>query len=99
MQEFDNEERAALIRFVWGRSRLPLKAGDFTQRFKLQNFARSPADAYLPVSHTCFFSLELPNYSSIQVMKDKLRYAIFNCQAIDGDGVNGATASALHWEE
>ena len=85
INEFNQLERSALVRFVWGRSRLPLTAAAFTQRFKLQAFSRSPADSYFPVSHTCFFSLELPAYSSLEIMKDKLRYACFNCEAIDGD--------------
>lgn len=54
-------------RFAWGRSRLPLSADQFHQAFKIQAFARTPADAYLPVAHTCFFSLELPRYSSREV--------------------------------
>jgi HECT-domain (ubiquitin-transferase) len=32
------------------------------------------------VAHTCFFSLELPAYSSLEVMTKKLLYAIYNCQ-------------------
>lgn len=54
-------------RFTWGRSRLPASAGQFAQPFKIQAFAKSPPDAYLPVAHTCFFSLELPRYSTRQV--------------------------------
>lgn len=50
--EFNMEERAALIRFTWSRSRLPLTAKDFSQRFKIQSFNRSPPDSYLPVAHT-----------------------------------------------
>lgn len=56
-------------RFAWGRSRLPLSAEQFSQSFKIQAFARAPADAYLPVAHTCFFSLELPRYSSREVCR------------------------------
>ena len=100
LREFNNEERSALVRFVWGRSRLPLNSAGFTQRFKIQGFTRTPADMYLPVSHTCFFSLELPAYSCLEVMKEKLRYAIFNCQAIDGDDTaTGLAAAAMGWEE
>ena len=40
----------------------------------------------LPVAHTCFFSIELPKYSSYEILRDKLKYAITNCQAIDTDG-------------
>eukprot|EP01038_Epipyxis_sp_PR26KG_P004657 gene4657-6544_t len=100
MREFTNEERSALIKFTWGRSRLPLRASDFTQRFKLQAFHKSPADSYYPISHTCFFSLELPKYSSFEVMREKLRYAIFNCEAIDGDdGSTGMAFAAMEFED
>jgi E3 ubiquitin-protein ligase HERC2 len=80
LQGFSDEERSMFLRFCWGRSRLPLRADQFPQRFKLQAFGRSPPDSYLPVSHTCFFSLELPAYSSQEVMTAKLTYAIYNCQ-------------------
>jgi E3 ubiquitin-protein ligase HERC2 len=100
LEEFDNEERSALVRFTWGRSRLPLNAAAFTQRFKIQSFNRTPADSFLPVAHTCFFSLELPAYSTLPIMKDKLRYAIFNCEAIDGDDTStGMAVAAMGWEE
>lgn len=100
LREFGPEERSALLRFTWGRSRLPLTASGFQQNFKLQSFNKSPPDAYYPVAHTCFFSLELPRYSSLQIMKDKLRYAIFNCEAIDGDDTSsGMTAAAMGWED
>lgn len=100
LEEFTNEERSAFIKFTWGRSRLPLNAAGFTQRFKLQSFDKHPADNYLPVAHTCFFSLELPRYSTLEIMKEKLRYAIFNCQAIDGDETStGMTVAAMGWEE
>lgn len=45
----------------------------------------STPDAYLPKAHTCFFSLNLPKYTSDKVMREKLLYAIFNCQEMDGD--------------
>lgn len=94
MHEFSNEERSALIRFTWGRSRLPLTADTFTQRFKIQSFDRSPPDAYFPVAHTCFFSLDLPRYSSKEIMKERLLYAIFNCHAIDADDTSAGSAAA-----
>ncbi len=96
--EFNNEERSALIRFTWGRSRLPLTAEGFTQRFKIQSFDRSPPDSYFPIAHTCFFSLELPRYSSIEIMKERLRYAIFNCHAIDADDTSAGSAAAAMLE-
>ena len=99
MEEFEQEERAAFLRFVWGRSRLPLDLESFHQKFKIQSSQKSPADSYFPLAHTCFFSLELPSYSSLEIMKNKLRYAIYNCQAIDGDDTGIAVAvSTLDWD-
>jgi E3 ubiquitin-protein ligase HERC2 len=40
---------------------------------------------YLPIAHTCFFSIDLPAYTSREVMKEKLMYAITHCQSIDAD--------------
>ncbi|EGG14125.1 putative ubiquitin-protein ligase [Cavenderia fasciculata] len=42
-------------------------------------------DEYLPEAQTCFFTLSLPNYSSADVMKEKLLYAITTCRDIDAD--------------
>ena len=42
-------------------------------------------DAHLPSSHTCFNALDIPRYSSQQVLEEKLRYAIAHCKAIDTD--------------
>jgi hypothetical protein len=95
MREFSTEEREALIKFTWGRSRLPLKKELFDQLFKIQNFDQSPADGYYPVAHTCFFSLELPAYSCFEVLKEKLLYAIFNCQSIDGDDTGPGQEAAM----
>jgi hypothetical protein len=39
----------------------------------------------LPLSHTCFFTLDLPKYPTYSILKDKLTYAIVHCQAIDTD--------------
>ena len=100
MREFSHEERSAFLRFTWGRSRLPLNAAGFPQRMKILNFNKNPADQYFPVAHTCFFQCELPQYSTIEIMRDKLRYAIFNCQAIDGDDTGvGMQAAAMGWED
>ena len=43
-------------------------------------------DNYLPQAHTCFFSIELPAYSCVDALRNKLLYAIYNCRAIDTDG-------------
>ena len=80
LEAFDHDDRRAFLRFVWGRSRLPLKAEGFKEKFKIQGFQRSPPDRYFPVAHTCFFTIELPAYSSAKLMRERLRYAIYNCE-------------------
>ncbi|GMF49964.1 unnamed protein product [Phytophthora fragariaefolia] len=102
LRDFSHEARSAFLRFVWGRSRLPASADEFPQRFKLQSFNQQRAgrsvDAYMPVAHTCFFSIEVPAYSSESVLREKLLYAMYNCQEIDGDG-DSVAANQLGWEE
>lgn len=39
----------------------------------------------LPTAQTCFFQLRLPPYSSLEMMCERLRYAINNCYSIDMD--------------
>jgi hypothetical protein len=42
-------------------------------------------DAHLPSSHTCFFSLSLPPFSSQAILRTKLFYAMYACVSMDSD--------------
>ena len=86
LEEFTAEERSMYLRFVWGRSRLPLTSKDFHMSHRIEIIHHAHPDLALPQSHTCFFSLEIPKYSSYEILKEKLKYAITHCQAIDTDG-------------
>ena len=55
---------------------------------------RKNPNQYCPVSHTCFFTLDLPNYSSETICRERLLYAIHNCQDIDADETARAYAAA-----
>lgn len=50
--------------------------------------SRADCDRILPASHTCNQSLELPPYSSTDVMYERFVYAITNCVSIDTDFTN-----------
>ena len=63
-----------LFRFAWGRSRLPSATGVWTSKHKLSR--RSGSEKQLPISHTCFFSVELPVYSTEEAMRWGLTTAI-----------------------
>lgn len=72
-----------------GRSRLPSSKETWGDRkFKISKYGKgSAADAhkYLPVAHTCFFHIELPQYQSLDVMTERISYGMLNCAIIDGD--------------
>ena len=54
---------------------------------------------HLPVAHTCFFSLDLPPYSTAETMRKRLEYAIYNCTAIDGDDTStGMRSAGMGWD-
>uniref|UniRef100_K3X672 B30.2/SPRY domain-containing protein n=1 Tax=Globisporangium ultimum (strain ATCC 200006 / CBS 805.95 / DAOM BR144) TaxID=431595 RepID=K3X672_GLOUD len=42
-------------------------------------------DSQLPKSHTCFFALQLPRYSTDEICRKQMLYAIRNCVEMDGD--------------
>eukprot|EP00808_Paulinella_micropora_P015811 g19360.t1 len=96
LESFTSEERQMFLRFVWGRSRLPVSESDWTQEFQVHLLRAG--DDKLPIAHTCFFSLELPNYSSYEVLREKIAFAIFNCLAIDVD-FNPNQASLNAWTD
>ena len=72
MESLTPKEQTGFIRFAWGRSRLPARKEDFTVKMKLTSGGR----AALPASHTCFFSIELPEYRTEEEMRHGLLTAI-----------------------
>jgi hypothetical protein len=94
LEEMTQKERQLFIRFVSGQSRLWSDDAAFVMKFKLMPSALDN-DIILPVSHTCFFSLELPRYSTQTIMRAKLLYSINNAFQIDAD----TTADNLDWND
>ncbi|CAF3487428.1 unnamed protein product [Rotaria sp. Silwood1] len=76
------------LKFVWGRCTLPNCDDDFETKFHIEPYILSNEliDGALPRAHTCTFVLDLPEYSTIDIMYDRLNYAITYCTSIDGDG-------------
>jgi len=89
LNEMNQEQRADFVNFVSARSRLPACANDFTIPFKIGSLVGSSSepDDLLPKSQTCFFSLSLPKYTSKEICKKKLLYAISNSPNMDADFV------------
>ncbi|XP_028329338.1 E3 ubiquitin-protein ligase HECTD3 isoform X1 [Gouania willdenowi] len=79
LTNFTNEDRSRFLRFVTGRSRLPAPI------YVIPDKQGSETTDALPQSSTCSSTLYLPNYPSAKVCEEKLRYAAYNCVAIDTD--------------
>lgn len=103
LEEFTEEQRSGYIRFVWGRSRLPMSEENWEQPHKIAAFypptplpGKQPTrlDDCLPFAHTCYFTLDLPRYSSKEILRKKLKFAIENCPEIDGDQTTTGRRSA-----
>ncbi|CDW82480.1 hect e3 ubiquitin [Stylonychia lemnae] len=81
MESFNDEERSQYLKFVWGRARLP-SSTDQKHKIVSMTFV---ANACLPVSHTCFFTLDMPRYPTFEIARDRILFAIKFCGDIDAD--------------
>jgi E3 ubiquitin-protein ligase HUWE1 len=82
VESFDASDRAKFLMFVTGTSKVPL--GGFKallgqrgpQRFTIQKGGDPES---LPASHTCFNTLDLPQYRDADTCREKLMIAIREC--------------------
>jgi len=80
LKSFNREERAKVLSFATGTSRVPL--GGFVELQGVQGVQRfSIHKAYgdtdrLPQAHTCFNQIDLPQYSSYEMLRQQLLLAI-----------------------
>ncbi|CDW52065.1 WWE and DUF4414 and HECT domain containing protei n [Trichuris trichiura] len=83
VRSFDHADRAKLLQFVTGTSRVPLQGFASlqgmhgVQRFQIHRDDRS-VDR-LPTAHTCFNQLDLPPYESYDKLRQMLLLAIREC--------------------
>ena len=77
--EWDNEQRARLLQFTTGTSRIPvngfkdLQGSDGPRRFTIE---KAGEIQQLPKSHTCFNRVDLPPYVDYDSFKQKLTLAV-----------------------
>jgi hypothetical protein len=87
LEGWDHRMRCRFLNFVWGRSRLPREEDmrqDMTVRI-VGEFDPSTGSLRLPSAATCSFTLKLPAYSSVQLLRERLELAVTYCDTIDGD--------------
>jgi len=77
ISQFSNEDRSKFLRFITGRRRLPAWINVYSGK-------NGDTDS-LPQAGTCSYALYLPRYTSVESAVQKLRYAAYNCVAIDTD--------------
>lgn len=79
IKEWDSEQKARLLQFTTGTSRIPvngfkdLQGSDGPRRFTIEK-AGEPQQ--LPKSHTCFNRVDLPPYTNYEALKQKLTLAV-----------------------
>ena len=94
LADFSQEERRRFVKFAWGQERLPATDAEFKQSrvrmlIKDSRLQRGvPCDNAFPRADTCFFNIELPRYSSQEVMRRQLTTVINMDWGLDGDDVD-----------
>ncbi|GAB4839475.1 hypothetical protein Ancab_028998 [Ancistrocladus abbreviatus] len=79
-QGFSKEDKARLLQFVTGTSKVPLEGFSAlqgisgSQKFQIHKAYGSPE--HLPSAHTCFNQLDLPEYPSKHHLEERLLLAI-----------------------
>ena len=96
LREFSEEDKQKFIKFCWGQQRLPANDEEFERRqvrFMIKPAMKSThGDGALPKADTCFFNLELPDYSSKEVMAQRILLAIYT----DSDSMNAEAEHAAN---
>ena len=85
MTAFDDDQRQMYLRFVWGRSRLPVDMKNMRRSHRIDICKYMDKNGF-PQAHTCFFSIDLPEYPNDKIMRTRLITAITMCGEIDTDG-------------
>lgn len=73
--EFPLEKKKRFLLFLTGSDRIPIY-GMASLQIVIQSTATG--EDYLPVAHTCYNLLDLPKYSSKEIMKARLTQALDN---------------------
>jgi hypothetical protein len=75
LEEGTEEFRSDFLFFVTGSYKMPLHLDDPEEQIEIKRVS-SNEDSDLPISHTCGKQLDLPSYSSEEVLLEKLTLAL-----------------------
>jgi len=96
LNRFDDGLRSQLLKFASGRSRL--SANDRGLTIEPLYCTENP-DNYYPAGHTCFFSIDVPEYTTIDAMYNKFYEALTSAIPIDADGNDANTGTRIQRDE
>ncbi|KDO34796.1 hypothetical protein SPRG_00857 [Saprolegnia parasitica CBS 223.65] len=101
---FSEADKRRFINFAWGQESLPSDDAEFDRThtrllIKPPPTSSAPQDSLLPKADTCFFNLELPAYSSLEIMTVRLQTAIQLCTSMDADEQTGGAMDVYYEDE
>ena len=91
LRQMTEPDRQRFIKFCWGQERIPANDQAFKAlnvRFMIKQCVNKKVsqDKLMPKADTCFFNFELPEYSTLEIMKAKVLQAItFDCVSMNAE--------------
>jgi HECT-domain (ubiquitin-transferase) len=79
VKKFNTDEKKKLLEFVTASDRVPV-GGMRNVQFVIQRNGVGDIDGHLPTSYTCYGTLLLPEYSSKEVLREKVAMALENAK-------------------
>jgi hypothetical protein len=79
VKKYDTDEKKKLLEFVTASDRVPV-GGMRNLQFVVQRNGVGDIDGHLPTSYTCYGTLLLPEYSTKEILKEKLGMALENAK-------------------
>ena len=79
LREFNQSDKRKFIKFCWAQEKLPSTKDEYERLqviFSIKPTIDKNKKDIFPKADTCFFTLELPEYSSKEIMKNKILTAI-----------------------
>ena len=79
LNQFSDEDKIKFVKFCYAQERLPSTHDEFEKLqivFTIKSYIDKTKIDLFPKADTCFFSIELPEYSDKEIMKRKIIQAI-----------------------
>jgi len=99
LHEMNSEEKIKFIKFCWAQERLPTSNEEYVKNqivFTIKNNKNERNKNGFPRADTCFFNLELPNYTAKDIMKKNLLIAIgLDNNSMNADKITGINSANI----